>query len=74
MSTGTNKPSLADLAHINPLIDSDGETYKVSSVLNTLAVLFRDHEDRIDEAALFGLSAMLDTCAAALRQMDRKGV
>ncbi len=71
--TTTNAPvRLMEIrSYDNPMIDSDGDTYKVSSALNLLSCLLR--EDRTmppDSAESFGLSVILDTCAAALRRMD----
>ena len=60
----------ADLKLINPMITSDGDTYRVSSVLVALAD-FLPEEKAItpDGAQSYGLSVILQTCAAALRRM-----
>lgn len=58
--------------HINPLINANGQTYKVAAALTALAGLLED--DRAMEADQdegLGLSLLLQTCSAALRYMER---
>lgn len=69
---GKNSSTTIDLSGINPLITSDGNTYKVSSVLTSLADMFSEEENRAmehDSAFGFGIASILEVCAAALRQM-----
>lgn len=58
-------------AFANPMIDSDGDTYKVQSALNFLQhVLSNDSMTLSDPTETFGLAVILDACAAALRRMQ----
>ena len=60
-----------ELMSINPLIDADGNTYKVSSLLEFVAaVLDQGQGVRLDEGQCFGAAVLLSTCAAALRKMQ----
>lgn len=75
ISSAANAESVAKLEEwstINPLINSDGTTESVSSVLRSLATLLTASEEQdalsID-ASLFGVSLILDTCRAALDHM-----
>lgn len=78
--TTTNTPAdfsdvkLKDLeyqAFANPMIDIDGDIYKVSSALNFLSrVLSNDSMTLSDPTETFGLAVILDSCAAALRRMQ----
>lgn len=66
-----NRPSL-DLLKINPLIDYDGDTSHVESVLSLLSFLVLDAADgsltlTYDQA--HGLAFMLETCESALNVM-----
>jgi len=66
------KPALTgvDKEHYNPMITADGNTYRVSSALTALACfLENDRTVEADSAADYGLSVLLSTCAAALRNM-----
>jgi hypothetical protein len=63
-----------DLTDINPLIDSNGRSHKISSVLVALSDMFKEEENRAmehDSEFGFGIALMLDVCAAALRQMEK---
>lgn len=63
--------SIEDMASINPMIDSDGDTYKVSYVLNALASLLQEEKTlEQDKADNFGMAMILSTCAAALEKMQ----
>jgi Fe-S cluster biogenesis protein NfuA len=58
---------------INPLIDSDGDTYRVSNALEAVALLVgaaADGNVSLTQTANHGISILLDTCAAALRKMQ----
>lgn len=69
---GKNSSTPIDLMGINPLIDSDGDTYKVSSALRAIADLLREEEKREtehDDQFGFGIALILETCAAALNHM-----
>lgn len=60
-----------DWMSINPLIDSDGDNYRVSTVLETLSKMFdRQSDIALDEVDAYGVSLMLSTCAAALRKIN----
>ena len=68
-----NSITASDLEMINPLISSDGNTYKVSSALSALADMFEEENSRaLDHDGDFGLgiSVLLKTCAAALYRMN----
>lgn len=57
--------------HINPLINANGQTYKVAAALTALAGLLEG--DRLMEADKdegLGLALLLQTCSAAMRYMD----
>lgn len=72
-NTTSTKPTISidDMASINPLIDSDGSTYAVGSALEAIASLLDQGQGvKLDEAQAFGVTMMLRTCAAALRQMS----
>lgn len=70
---GSTLKSLEIDAFANPMIDTDGDTYKVSSALNFLSNVLRKDDMRLDDPAeTFGLAVILDTCAAALRRMSEK--
>lgn len=58
----------AEMKAINPLIDSDGNTYCVSSALTAISAMLEGGQT-FDDAQGFGLSMILQTCAAALRRM-----
>jgi hypothetical protein len=63
--------TIEDMESINPMIDSDGDTYKVSSALTALScMLYEERALEPDSAENFGLSMILSTCAAALRKMQ----
>lgn len=70
----TNKRiDLADREEINPMIERTGELYRVADALEALALLVgmaAAGSVDISQTANHGISAMLDTCAAALRQME----
>ncbi len=69
----SNQKSLAIDAFANPMIDTDGDTYKVSSALNFLSNVLRKDDLRLEDPAdTFGLAVILDSCAAALRRMAEK--
>ena len=73
---GKNTITPNDLESINPLIDLSGDTFKVSSALTAIADMFSEEENRAvehDSAFGFGISVILDTCAAALRHMGQIG-
>jgi len=65
------KRTISEMEAINPLIDRDGNTFRVSSALTALTCLFEKVDDGIalDGAQTYGLAIILETCAAALRQM-----
>lgn len=65
-------PNTVDLSTINPLIEADGDTSHVESVLSLVSFLILDATDEsialtYDQA--HGLAFMLDTCGAALKTM-----
>lgn len=65
------QPDNSVLEAANPLIDSDGDSYKVSTVLETVAKLFNQESSiALDESQTYGVSLILSTCAAALRKMS----
>ncbi|MBP8168876.1 MAG: hypothetical protein KAX99_04345 [Azonexus sp.] len=67
-----NKATLEEMKLINPMIESDGSTYRVASALTALASLISGEQSmEPDEATNHGLSIVLETCAAALIQMQR---
>lgn len=73
MTTKTTTIDMADREEINPLIDSDRDTYRVSDVLEAVALLVGAAADgnlSLTQTANHGISILLDTCAAALRQMQ----
>ncbi len=60
-----------DWQRINPLIDSDGDCYRVSTVLEMVSKMFNQHTAiALDEVEAYGVSLMLSTCAAALRKIN----
>jgi hypothetical protein len=62
--------TLSEMESINPMITSDGDTFRVSSALTALADLLSDDQmTPPDGARDYGLSVILQTCAAALRRM-----
>lgn len=64
-----NTPEYHEL--INPMIDSDGDSYRVSGVLHFISSVLRNETVTLtDPAESFGLAVILDTCAAALRSMQ----
>lgn len=67
-----NTTNIKNLSSINPLIDADGDTFMVSSVLTAIASMFDTHGDTttLGGVQTFGLSMILQTCAAALLQMS----
>ena len=69
-----NSSTPVDLMGINPLIDPDGNPYKVSTALIAIADLFREEENRevehVDQFG-FGIALILETCAAALNHMGK---
>lgn len=63
--------SMEDMESINPMIDSDGDTYKVSSALTALSCMLYEERALVpDSAENFGMAMILSTCAAALRKMQ----
>jgi len=63
--------NLAQLSSANPMIDTDGNTYLVSSALEALAALLdQKQEITLDESQSYGVSILLASCAAALRKMQ----
>jgi hypothetical protein len=73
MTTKTTTIDMADREEINPLIDSDGDTYRVADALEALALLVGmagAGDVSLNQTANHGISIVLDTCAAALRQMQ----
>lgn len=69
---GAGKPEILDLLRINPLIDFDGDTSHVESVLSLLSFLVLDAtNDNLTLSAeqAHGLAFMLNTCGAALLAM-----
>lgn len=61
---------VADWESINPMITASGDTHRVSSALVALADLLADEQTMVpDGAQSYGLSVILQTCAAALRYM-----
>jgi hypothetical protein len=69
---GANTTNIKNLSSINPLIDPDGDTFVVSSVLSTIAWMFDKNGDptMLDNAQTFGMSMILQTCVVALREMS----
>lgn len=61
----------AEKKAINPMFDPDGGTFRVSSALNVLAFFFEELNDgiKLDGAQTYGVAVLLNTCAAALREM-----
>lgn len=64
--------NIAELMKINPLIDFDGDTTHVETVLSLVSFLVLDAADEslclsYDQA--HGLAFMLNTCEAALKAM-----
>jgi len=60
---------------INPLIDENGDTSKVSAALDFLAWALTEGSDDEGRVALtsgqaFGLFAVIETCSAALKGMQ----
>lgn len=73
MTTKTNTIDLADRSEINPMIDPIGCLFPVSDVLEALALILgavAEGNINITENGNHGVSVILDTCAAALRQMQ----
>ncbi len=56
---------------INPMIDDNGDPYRVCSALEAISNLL-DQRQKVtfDEAQSYGISILLSTCAAALRSME----
>lgn len=62
--------TIDEMEAINPLITSDGNTYRVSSALTALADLLAEEQAmEPDSAQAYGVSVLLATCAAALCRM-----
>lgn len=55
----------------NPLIDENGDTSKVSAVLDFVvwAAYGDDGSATMGAGPMFGLGAILETCSAALKEM-----
>lgn len=74
--TPADKPVLTvdDMERINPLIDENGDTSKISAALDfvTWAVMQDGADGEVDLSGgqLFGLAVVLETCSAALREMQ----
>jgi hypothetical protein len=65
---------IASQSAINPLIDEKGDTSKVSATLDFVSWALRGGDSDEGEIALsagqaYGLSVLLDTCSAALKEM-----
>lgn len=55
---------------INPMIDDSGDSHLVCSALEAIASLLDQRKSvMLDEAQSYGISILLSTCAAALRNM-----
>lgn len=66
-----NTASLVEMESINPLIDSDSDTYRVGSALAFMTQFFDNEEGvTLDGAQSYGVSIIMATCAAALRHMQ----
>lgn len=75
MTTKTTAPliNMADREEINPMVDSDGDTYRVRMALEALSLLTGTAATDgagLSESVSQGVSIILDTCAAALKQMQ----
>lgn len=58
---------------INPLIDSDGDSYKVRQVLVALSCLLEEEPKMEDDSQQgFGIAAILRACNGALEYMDKE--
>lgn len=67
---GADKRQSLDLLKINPLIEHDGNTYHVESVLNLLSSLVlaaADDSLTLSYDQAHGLAFMLETCESALK-------
>ena len=64
--------SAAEMSAINPMICEDGDSYRVSSGLTSVSCLFKyfDNGFTLYGAQTFGISMILETCAAALRRLE----
>ncbi len=70
----TTKQSTSSLSAINPLADDNGDTAKVSAALDFTAWAIKAGGNEKGELALaagqaFGLTVILETCSAALKEM-----
>jgi len=70
----TTKQTISSLSAINPLADDHGDTAKVSAALDFAAWAIKAGADENGELALtagqaFGLTMILETCSAALKEM-----
>lgn len=58
---------------INPLIDSDGDTYKVRQALIALSCLLEEEPTmEADTQQGFGIAGILRACHGALEYMDKE--
>lgn len=68
------KAKMSDLMAINPLIDDDGDTTRVRSVLRAISALVDTSSENgsctLDSDVTFGVMVMLRSCCAALEQME----
>ena len=71
-TVGSSIISAAEMSAINPMICEDGDSYRVSSALTAVSCLFEkfDNGVTLDGAQTFGISMILETCAAALRRLE----
>lgn len=70
----TTKQTISSLSAINPLADDSGDTAKVSAALDFAAWAIKAGGDENGRLALtagqaFGLTMILETCSAALKEM-----
>jgi len=70
----TTKQTISSLSAINPLTDGNGDTAKVSAALDFAAWAIKAGGDEKGELTLtagqaFGLTMILETCSAALKEM-----
>ncbi len=66
------KATLSEMEAINPLITSNGDTFRISAALTALADLLQAEQTlEPDGDQGIGIAFILQTCAAALIQIQR---